>query len=183
MRASLCVVDTNVPILANDEGSAGPACRLRCVKEVERVMQRGRILLDTEWRILKEYMHKLSPSGQPGLGDAFLKWVLTQQANPEICKYQSITPRRSASEDYEEFPRDPALAEFDAADRKFVAVAAAHPENPMVLQGFDSKWWGFRKALEGVGVAVNFLCPEEIESKYDEKIGARDRVKRRMEKG
>ncbi len=52
---------------------------------------------------------------------------------------------------------------------KFVAVAAAHPSRPPILQGFDSKWWGWRRALEESHIVVEFLCPEEIARKFEEK--------------
>lgn len=62
----------------------------------------------------------------------------------------------------ESFPDDPALAAFDPADRKFVAVAAVCPEKPPILQAADSKWWDWAKALKRHGLKVEFLCPEDI---------------------
>ncbi len=105
------------------------------------------------------------------IGDAFLRWVLTNQANPNRCRQVPLTPSGSGY-DFEEFPSHPGLAQFDPSDRKFVAVAAACPGGPApILQAADSKWWGWKEALEDCGVFVDFLCPQEIAHKHAEKIG------------
>ncbi len=125
-------------------------------------MDSGKLVLDDKWLILKEYMANLRPSGQPGSGDAFLKWVLTNHTNPDRCEFVSITPTGGASADFEEFPRRPGLAGFHGDDRKFVAVAMAHPEHPPILQAVDAEWWNLRDEFSAAGVAVEFLCPHDI---------------------
>ena len=64
--------------------------------------------------------------------------------------------------DFQEFPTDPALADFDPDDRKFIAVALAHAENPSILQAVDSAWWTYRDALRQNGVTVDFICEDDI---------------------
>ena len=54
--------------------------------------------------IISEYKNKLSQTGQPGIGDAFLKWVLTNQANPNRCQTAKIT--ETGIDSFEEFPQD-----------------------------------------------------------------------------
>ncbi len=166
-----CVVDTNVGIAANGHADAGPGCVLACVQSLRQVMESGHLVLDDAWRIIGEYKHKLSPAGQPGLGDAFLRWVLTNHANPQRCTRVTITPKAEDDLDFEEFPEHAGLEAFDRSDRKFVAVSAAHGKKPPILQATDSKWWGWKDALEECGIRVHFLCPEEIEKKYHEKMG------------
>ena len=51
--------------------------------------------------------------------------------------------------------------DFDPADRKFIAVALAHPEKPPILQAVDSQWWDFRDAFRRNGVIVEFICEDE----------------------
>jgi len=136
------------------------------------IMERGRVSLDMRWLILSEYRNKLSQTGQPGVGDQFYKWVLTNQANATRCKLVPITPTESDPTDFEEFPNHPALRGFDPSDRKFVAVAAADDESPAILEASDSKWWGWRHALAQCGIQVEFLCPGEIQRKFQEKMGA-----------
>lgn len=129
------IVDTNVAVVANGRGrspQASPSCVLRCVGRLRDLQLHHTLVLDDGWRILREYLRELSPAGQPGVGDAFLKWVLTNQANPARCEQVRIIPRDAAQPGGElcEFPDDPALAGFDPSDRKFVAVALAHRPSP-----------------------------------------------------
>jgi hypothetical protein len=104
----------------------------------------------------------LSLSGQPGMGDAFFKWVFQNQANSQVCETVEIHPRKGSDTDFEEFPKDPALAGFDPSDRKFVAVARTSARRPPILNAVDSDWWDFREPLRRNGVEVRFLCPEQF---------------------
>ena len=157
------VVDTNVPIVANGKSNqASPHCVIACVQKLLEIQKQHIIVLDNNWLIIKEYKNKLSQTGQPGVGDAFLKWVLTNHANPQRCQKVQITPTTENS--FEEFPDDPTLLKFDLSDRKFVAVALAHPEKPPILNATDSDWKHFETALAAFGVRVEFLCPESIAS-------------------
>lgn len=161
------IVDTNVAVVANGRQrapQASPACVLTCVGRLRDLQLHHTLVLDDGWRILREYLRELSPAGQPGVGDAFLKWVLTNRANPARCEQVRITPRDAAQPDGElrEFPADPILAGFDPSDRKFVAVALAHPDRPPILNAVDTDWWPYCAALAGHGVRVDFLCPDAM---------------------
>jgi hypothetical protein len=134
-------------------------------------MRSGHLVVDDGFRILSEYQRHLRQEGQPGPGDAFLKWVLTNQANPRRCTRVALTPHESDPEHFDEFPKHPDLANFDPADRKFVAVAATARGKPEIWQGFDSKWWGWRRALLKEGIRVEFLCAEDIARKHGQKSG------------
>lgn len=164
------VVDTNVPVTANGAATASADCVLACVRViVEITSDRRRIALDDGWRIIGEYRNNLRAEGQPGLGDRFLKWVLTDWANPRRCELVAIHERNG--EDFEEFPTVGGLEDFDPADRKSVAVASAHPDSPSIRQGVDSKWWGWREALTAAGINVTFLCEADVRTKYGAKVG------------
>jgi hypothetical protein len=159
------VVDTNVPVVANGRSiQASPECVRTCVDRLEELTRKGQLVLDDKWLILKEYMAHLGCTGQPGVGDVFLKWVLTNRCNLKLCVQVAITPKNSGETDFEEFPSDPALKDFDLMDRKFVAVAAAHPEKPPILQAVDTKWWKMKEPLCRAGITVDFLCEEDIRS-------------------
>ena len=124
------------------------------------MLDRGerRLVIDDGWEILSEYMANLRSQGQPGPGDAFLKWVLTNYPNSDRCIRVSIC--RDEQFGYAEFPTDPDLAGFDLSDRKFVAVAVAHPEHPPILNATDSDWWHYRDALGRHGIQIKFVCPD-----------------------
>lgn len=165
-----CVVDTNVATTAN---GANAGASLRCVaasaRALRAVMAEGHVFVDDGGRIVLEYRNNLSAKGQPGPGDVFLKWLLTHEYGGDRVTRVRITPGES-SEDFAELPVPPEGIRYDPSDRKFLAVAAAHPEHPVVLQSFDSKWWGWRTALATAGVKVHFLCREEIAKKHARKM-------------
>ncbi len=167
------VIDTNVPVVANGlNTNLPPQCVNACVREVAALMKSGthKLVLDDEWRIIREYSANLLSSGQPGLGETFLQWVLTNRMNPNRCELVRITPTNGGGNDFQEFPRDAELADFDPSDRKFVAVALAHPERPEILQAVDSKLWRFRSVLRRNGATVRFLCEEYVRTRGKEAI-------------
>jgi hypothetical protein len=162
------VVDTNVIVVSNGKSDqAGPVCVLACVDVLEQIKNQGMIVLDDRSRILNEYKSNLSFSGQPGLGDAFFKWIWQNQANPTVCERVEIHSRGSdyEAENYYEFPDDPSLLKFDSSDRKFVAVALASKNKPEVLNAVDSDWWEFQSPLENYGIRIRFLCKGQFEDK------------------
>jgi hypothetical protein len=149
-------VDTNVPIIANGSADVSSDCTLACIRRLREVRASHRVLLDTLNLILTEYRKNLSPRGQPGLGDAFFKWLWDNQANAQVCRRVSIT---AIDGSFAEFPSDPDLARFHRDDRKFVAVVLASGEQALVLNASDTDWWIYREALHRNGVEVEFLCP------------------------
>ncbi len=160
MRA---VVDTNVAIVANGGvEQALPSCVSACAARLLQLTRNGRLVLDDRWLILREYMKHLKSSGERKGGNAFLKWVLTNYRNPDRCELVPLTPKDSSETDFEEFPTDPVLKDFDRSDRKFIAVALAHPERPPILQATDAEWWEVRHAFETAGITIEFLCEEDI---------------------
>ena len=168
-----CLVDTNVPKTANlaaqpDLDLPFPdECVLKCVEAIEHVVTQRALVIDAGDEVFDEYRHGLSLAGQPGVGDRFMKWVHDHRWSlPEDHR----VPITKNGESYEEFPEHPGLVNFDRSDRKFVAVANAHPEKPPILQATDSKWWSWKGALEDVGITVHFLCPKYVEAKCSEKM-------------
>jgi hypothetical protein len=152
------VVDTDVPIVANRAApQASPTCIAECSRRLEQIKDHERLVLDDDWRILREYMANLRSKGQPGPGDEFLKWVLTNRADPARCTIVRLTPQ---DDSFVEFPEDPELADFDRSDRKFAAVAHEHPDHPPVLNATDSDWYHYREALERYDIHVDFVCPD-----------------------
>ena len=172
---SLCVVDTNVPkvanLAANPDSSfdVPPDCVLACVKAIDHVVKTKGLIIDDGDEIFDEYRQQLSMSGQPGPGDHFMKWVHDNRWGLPNPQRVSIT---RAGNSYKEFPTGPGLNNFDPSDRKFVAVANAHSRSikPPILQATDSKWWGWKDALVQVSITVHFVCCGYIKTKYEEKM-------------
>jgi hypothetical protein len=134
-------------------------------------MHNGHLFLDDGGSIVAEYRGNLHAGGQPGPGDAFLKWLLIHEWSGDRVTRVPITAKPGDPEDFLELPAPPAGVRYDRSDRKFLAVAAAHEDHPPILQAFDHKWWGWRSALATHGVRIHFVCPKEIKAKYQEKTG------------
>ncbi|MDE0044218.1 MAG: hypothetical protein OXT74_19430 [Candidatus Poribacteria bacterium] len=158
------IVDTNVAVVANGKSAqASGDCRTSCINRLLEITGGDvKLALDDQRRIIEEYRGNLSPIGQPGVGDAFLKWVETNWTNQDRCERVSISAIEGSDTEFEEFPDDPELKRFDPDDRKFVAVARKHPEKPPILQAVDSQWLDFQEALSRNGVTVEFICKDDI---------------------
>ena len=156
------IVDTNVVVVANGRSEqASSDCVETCGDRLEEIMRgEEKLGLDNRWIILREYMQNLRSNGAD-VGDRFLGWVLANR--DERCDLISITPINGSENEFEEFPDDPALEDFDPDDRKFIAVALAHPEKPAILQAVDSQWWDFCDAFRRNGVTVEFICEADIQ--------------------
>jgi hypothetical protein len=156
------IIDTNVLIAANgrDCPQVTRKCQLRTGQYLRDIQTNGIIVIDNRWLILNEYKNKVNQTGQPGIGDAFLKWVLSNQRNSQRCEQVEIHPSEDNS--FREFPDAPQLEKFDPSDRKFVAVALTAPDRPPIVNAVDSDWAEFYEALTQCGVNLQFLCPDVI---------------------
>jgi hypothetical protein len=126
------VVDTNVAIAANGRGThASEKCKLNCAQTLTRIVESEIISIDKDGKILNEYKVHLNRGGQLGIGFYFYLHIIDNQYDPSKVELVSITPTND-DKMYQEFPSDPALAGFDSDDRKFVAVALASENNPII---------------------------------------------------
>lgn len=166
---SHAVVDTNVLLVANEQHeNVSPEGIIACVERLERLKKNGCVVLDDGYEILSEYSLKTDSKKGLGVGDEFLKWLHQNSRNPQLVAQVHI--EKHADRGYAEFPDDMELCEFDPEDRKFVAVAVAHPNRPPILQGTDSKWILWTEKLLAHGIEVEFLCPGDIAGFLDRKI-------------
>ena len=159
MTSSRVVVDTNVVVVSDGRSDGIDAgCATACARALGTIVTRGHLFVAEAGAIVDEYRRNVSLDGEPGVARAFLKWVLTHEWNAVRVTRVRITaiddPRGFA-----ELPAPPTGVRYDPADCKFLAVAAAHPEHPPILQATDSKWWEWREALIGAGVRIQFICP------------------------
>ncbi len=167
------IVDTNVAINANRalDPTVLPEeidCISACVEAIAAVTTKRGLVLDAGDEIYDEYRRNLSLSGSPGQGDRFMKWVHDHRWG---LPNEDRVPITKVGDSYKEFPDHAGLENFDLSDRKFVAVANAHPTKPPILEATDSKWWGWKEPLVEVGITVIFLCEDWIQKKYNQKMG------------
>lgn len=154
------IIDTNVLLVANGQHhEVSPECVMACIERLQAIDQAGVTVIDDGYRILGEYLHKTSLSPPKGAGDVFLKSLLRRVGNADRVEQVALT--ETTEHHFLEFPDAELEPQFDAPDRKFVAVAHAHPGRPPVLQAADSKWLDWWPTLAAHGVRVEFLCPED----------------------
>ena len=162
------IVDTNVIVIANDTDDKRKDCRDHCQDRLRQIIdQRGKVVIDDRRRILGEYQNNTRPNTRKGVGDIFVKRLLQNLGNPEICTMVSITSLTGNGTDFEEFPTDTALINFDPDDRKFIAVALAHKRDngqvPPILLAIDRGWLQSIAALANHGVSVDLICEEDMQ--------------------
>lgn len=165
----LAVVDTNVIHVANGKhADVSLDCVDTCIERLQFLMKNGKVVIDDAYRILGEYQKKISPVKNKGPGDVFVRWLLQNSANTRHVEQVTLT--EPTSEVFDEFPDSGLQPKVDAADRKFLAVAAAHPVQPPVWQATDSKWLDWWRPLKAAGVTIEFLCPEDVCRFYAKKF-------------
>ena len=159
------LVDTNVLYAANDAEALDydPACVLACVRLLRDVKENGILALDDKFEILREYRRNAKEAGMPGVGDEFLKWALSNAYVEGACAITLI--ERHPDRVWTAFPDADDVANFDRSDRKFVAVALTHPDNPPIHNVGDSDWHEHHDALVGHGVRIVQLCPERLDDR------------------
>lgn len=161
------VIDTNVLLVANGQhADVAEDCVISCVMRLQALQKSGVVVIDDGFRILREYQNKTSLNPAKGAGDVFLKWMLQHTAS----RVEQVALNETADSCFAEFP-DPELElRFDPPDRKFAAVAHAHPEKPPIWQAADCKWLDWWPALRTNGVEVDFLCPDDVCAFYGKKF-------------
>jgi hypothetical protein len=155
---SRCVVDTNVPIVANgnpDPDDTRPpsiSCRTAAVTFLMKLLDTGTVLLDLEGGIQDEYRRYLRPSGQPGVGDRFYQVVL--HSSPRLVERVELSKRSDG--EYADLPQSLIDAKFDPSDRKFASLARR--ENVPVYHATDRGWINHAKILAAEKIQVEHLC-------------------------
>lgn len=96
----------------------------------------------------------LRRSGQPGVGDLFLKHVFDHQYQPARIRRVTLRGSTDTRRGFEELPENT----FDRSDRKFLAVAVV--ARAVVLNASDSDWDEQTALMDRLRVQVRQLCPQ-----------------------
>ncbi len=165
------VVDTNVLIAANALDPEWKPIASLCANRLQSVMDSNVVCSDTLGLILAEYANNLPSRSRSGFGDMFFLWLARNRFNALYSHAVKITPADVSG--FHEFPEvsEELAASIDPSDRKFVAVANAHPQKPPILEATDSKWIGWKGGLAEVGITIDFVDEEFLRPIYERKIG------------
>jgi hypothetical protein len=158
------VVDTNVLIAANGGDAEWKSIASDCANRLQAVMDHNIVCTDTAGLIFGEYGNKLPSQSRSGYGDMFYLWLARNRFNADYCHEVAITGQ---------FPDlAPEIAAIiDPSDRKFIAVAHAHPDKPPILEATDSKWIGWKDALAAAGITIDFVDEAFLLPYYERKMG------------
>jgi hypothetical protein len=159
------ILDTNVLLVSSGKATQiSLNDKLDCDKFVVSLYNNSVIYIDSKYLFFEEYFRKLNRSGQPGIGDAFAKWLYDNQYDTSVCKIVDIEPLNAEGTSFSSFSVPDDLKKFDLSDRKFVAVAIASSNIPEICNASDSDWWEFKEPLNKLGVKIKFICQEELSS-------------------
>lgn len=165
------VVDTNVLIAANGFDPEWKPIASLCADRLQSIMASNVVCSDTLGLILAEYGNKLPSRSRMGFGDMFFLWLARNRFNARCSHTVKIT--RHETSGFHEFPKlaKDLAASIDPSDRKFIAVANAHPEKPPILEATDSKWIGWKNGLAEAGITIDFVDEAFLRAIYQRKMG------------
>jgi hypothetical protein len=161
------VIDTNVLLVANNLSGMSSDCAEGCVRFIQSFWRQHTLVIDNQYLVLQEYMHKLNPK-KNGIGDKFLKQILGSLGS---VKEVPLTHSGISIYDFVEFPDILLSVDIDPSDRKFIAISYANDTDTPIAQASDSKWIGWEDALTASGITVHFLCRGELSDIYHKKMG------------
>lgn len=164
------VVDTNVPLIARGESHMSIDCEQACARFIELFLRGRQILvIDDNFELIGEYMNQISMSGPINYANRFLKWLFENQGNPHRVKQVKIYHHeKKTCEDIQIILSD---LKVDPSDLKFFALAISNMGKAPIAEASDSKWIGWEKALNDLGIRVVFLCKQELAEAYQRKMG------------
>ena len=149
------VVDTNVAVAANGRRThADLQCQRSCVERLAAVVKEEVVAIDDAGLVFEEYTRRLSRSGQPGVGDAFLKYLFDHQYHSARIRRVTVTRSANPRRGFEELPENG----LDRSDRKFLAVAIV--AKAVVLNAMERDWNEQKALLNHLWVQVRQLCPQ-----------------------
>lgn len=166
------VLDTNVPVKASippneclaEELEMQKAC-MEYIRELT-IKQDKKLVLDMNFEILKEYENNVLKNSN--MGKLFFKWLYGYYS--KILPEDIIKLEKNQSGEYINYPYDDETKGFDESDKKFVALANAHPDKPPIIEAADGKWLGYESAFAKYGIHIEFLDRKYAQKMYEKKI-------------
>jgi hypothetical protein len=148
------IIDTNVFIAANGRHSPQVSARgvEKCQEFVNGLFDNALVSIDSNNEIFHEYFSHMDFSGQPGVGDGFVKYLFDHQADSEICEIVELI--RDEKCFYQVFSDKPDLLGFDKSDLKFIAVHLLSTYRSPIANACDSDWAENKVLLDSRNIQV-----------------------------
>lgn len=160
------VVDENVLIIANDLTrrslgleplcpDANEDCGISCAEALLSLIENGRVGLDDGSEVLDKYKSHCSFSGQPGVGDTFLRAVF-ERGYVESWAERVIIRENGAIR----LPNSFLNCGFDNDDHVWVAIAHNSSEKAKILNAADSDYRIHAGDLSVLNLEIVELCSQ-----------------------
>jgi len=133
------IIDTNVFVAANggtDQLSEDDINR--CKSFVALLFSKTIISIDAKSEIFSEYFRYMNRSGQPGIGDAYVKYLWDRQCDKTVCELVDISKNKNGV--YKQLKGKEDLICFDPNDLKFIAVYLGSKFNTTICNASDRDW-------------------------------------------
>ncbi|BBZ56608.1 hypothetical protein [Mycolicibacterium phocaicum] len=161
------VIDTNVPLVVKLPEGHSRELRDACEEMLENIIDdRIPVVTDAGGEIFEEYSHQLDLSGQPSLGDTFIRYIHDNRYRWDAAMRPDIQPGQPGTSTYGVLDGDHDA--IDPSDRKF--VAAAKVARVPVVQATDTKWLDWGEVLRRHGVSVEYAHEPSIRAAYRKKF-------------
>jgi hypothetical protein len=147
------IIDTNILIAAN--GNARHlklSDTIKCQKFTASLFVDAVISIDDKQEIFTEYFRYANRSGQPGIGDAFAKYLWDHQFDNSKCEIVKIEFHERCV--YSVLADKESLLSFDRNDLKFIAVYFGSRNNPVICNACDSDWKEKKALLDEYSVKI-----------------------------
>lgn len=165
------IMDTNVAVKAatpwQDCKDEELYVQKKCAEFIGRFVTDpgSKLVLDLDYEIIKEYRNRIPRNTD--LGKIFWRWFNTYIG--QISFDDMIKLEKDSDGNYVMFPLEERTVKFDMSDRKFVALARAHTEQPPIIEATDGKWLGYKDVFEEYGVHIEFLDMDYAAMMYERK--------------
>jgi hypothetical protein len=156
------IVDTNIFIAAN-----GKADQLtendvnKCKLFVTALFSNTTISIDLQGEIFKEYFDYMNWSGQPGIGDVFVKYLWDRQYDKKICELVDINKDKNGI--YKQLRNKDDLLQFDPNEHKFIAVYLGSRNSVTICNACDSDWENNKSLLSKYQINILEILHEETQ--------------------
>lgn len=160
----ISIVDENVLVVANDLTrrslglhpicpEASDDCGLKCADALTELIENGIVGLDEGSEVFDKYKSHCSFSGQPGVGDAFLRAVFERGYIPNWARRINIRLDSDIN-----LPGSFLQCGFDNDDYVWIALAYNAGEPAKILNAVDSDYSIHHSDCASIGVLVEELC-------------------------
>lgn len=152
------VVDTSVFLTAQgDANQMSPDCQNTALIFIRDLSRNHNLCLDQTQKIVREYRNKI-----PRL--SFIDELINRMLSRNRIDFVPIEFDLAGD------ALLPNTCEVtDRSDRKFVAVALAHPAQPPIFNASDTDWLENEKELNACQVKITHLCERELRDQLAKK--------------